>query len=146
METLVLIASPIAIAALVALNALIGGWRRATLASLQDAERALREDLLTFEAGEGIVSADGRAALVVDRSREAAIGLVVTQGDRLVTRLLTPGPEVVARLRGDRELLLRMRDFTFPGARLILPDEETARRWADKVRRVESGEEETQHA
>lgn len=135
METLILVASPIAIAALVAVNALMGGWRRARVATLEEAAAALQADFLTFDAGEGVVSADERAALVVDCSRDA-IGLVTARGDRLVTRLLTRGGAFEVVTAEPDALVVRLNDFTFPRARLILSDPDTAQRWADALNRL----------
>jgi hypothetical protein len=130
---LILAGSALAVAGLVVLNRLIGGWSPAVLGDLQAAGGRLAEDVVGFEPGEGACAADGRAALVLEAGGER-LGLVLTRGDRTVTRVFRPG-EVDAVSRDGAALDFRFSDFTLPRARAIMADEAEAEAWRSKIAR-----------
>lgn len=132
MTTLIILgASAAAILALVGLNAWLGGWTPSKIESLDAALARLESDYLRLSAGEVFLSDDRRAVLVEDRNSDRT-GLVVAQGDILVTRLVCPD-ELAKAEPDDSMLALRFRDFTFPAVRIDMGDAETARRWARRL-------------
>lgn len=133
---LVLIASAVSITALVLLNRWLGGWTPARLDSLQAAAGHLADDIVGFEAGEGALAVDARAALVEERGGRR-LGLVLARGDRCVTRALAPG-ELIAVTREGATLTLHLADFTLNRVVTTLQDETTAMRWADRAGRFTS--------
>ena len=122
----------ISILALAALNRLLGGWTPAALEDLDAAGVRLAEDVVDFDPGEGVLAADGRAALVLD-SEGARCGLVLAKGGRTVTRVLGSGGLVAAEREG-AALRLRLDDFTLPRAQVIMGDETEAQAWLERLR------------
>lgn len=129
----VLLASLAAILTLAAINALLGGWTRVRLGSLEEAARALAADNVVFAAGDGALAPDGRAAVVAEAGG-GRFGLVVTQADRLVTRLFAPGDLSDARATPEGDLIVDPRDPTMPRVRVALKNPEIARSWAERLR------------
>jgi hypothetical protein len=130
---LVLAGAALAVAGLIGLNRLIGGWSPAALGDLEAAGTRLAEDVVGFEPGEGACAADGQAALVLEKGGER-LGLVLARGDRTVTRVFRPG-EVGAVAREGAALVFRFSDFTLPRARVIMADDAEAEAWRSKIAR-----------
>jgi hypothetical protein len=130
--TLVLGASALAIALLVALNVFLGGWTPSRLGDLTAAGRRIAVDVLGFEASaEGVLDADKSAALVFETGRRR-VGLAACLGDRIAVRALRPGD-----LRGvetqSSVLVVRLDDYTLPQIRLRFAEPALAERWADEL-------------
>ena len=132
MTTLIILAaSAAAILALVGLNAWLGGWTPSQIDSLEAAVDRLEADYLRLSAGEAYLSEDRRAVLVADTASDRT-GLVVAQGDILVTRLV--GPADILRVETDSAALdLRLRDFTFPAVRIDMGEAGNAQKWASRL-------------
>lgn len=132
MTTLIILAaSALAILGLIGLNAWLGGWTPSRIASLDEALERIRQDYLDLVPGEAVMSADGKAALIADNGGQG-IGLIVAQGDILVSRLLMPADISAARAEG-AGLTLRLRDFTFPATRIELASEDEAAQWVARL-------------
>jgi len=128
----ILLASLAAITSLAAANAALGGWTRTRINSLESAVAELAADLVTFESDDGVVAPDGRAALAAERGG-ARIGLVVTQGDRYVTRLIAPGELAKATVTPSGDLVITARDITLPRVTIALKNAQTAQSWASRL-------------
>jgi len=124
---IIILVSALAIAALIGLNAWMGGWTPSRVESLEAAVTRLRQDLLSFEPADGVMAKDQRAAIILEKNT-GRIGLVVAQGDILVTRLITPSEISKAEI-DDTVLALRFRDFTFPDTKFAFDDAEAAAKW-----------------
>lgn len=129
---IILAASALAILGLIGLNAWLGGWTPSRIDSLEAAIAQLEHDFLRLKPGESCLTADHRAVFVEDAGSPRT-GLVVAQGDILVSRLLTPDDVAHAEAR-DNELRLRLKDFTFPAARIDMGAADLAERWARRLR------------
>jgi hypothetical protein len=128
---IIILVSAVAISALVALNAWIGGWTPSRIETLDAAIDQLRQDALSFTAGEGQLSVDQRAALVCEAGSER-VGLVLAQGDILLSRIFDP--KDVARVVSDGSTLaIRFRDFTLPNASIAFDDEAMAALWQARL-------------
>ena len=128
MVLVVLGASALAIALLVLLNVLIGGWASARLTSAEAAEQALAHGVYGFRAQPPVaLSADGAGALALEEGG-GRLGLAVALGDTITVRALAPGDLKAVRRHGE-ELTLALNDYTFPTARLRFADAEHAQRW-----------------
>lgn len=128
---IIILVSAIAIMALIGLNAWMGGWTPSQVESLEDAAARLKQDLLAFEPGNGVMAKDRRAAIIMEKGT-GRIGLVVAQGDILVTRLITPAE--IARAEVDNDILaLRFHDFTFPDTKFVFDDVEAAAWWQSRL-------------
>lgn len=129
---IVLGVSALAVGALIVLNRLIGGWQDVRFEDPSLPSRRLEEDVVGFHAGEGVVSADGLAALVMERG-EARLGLVLARANRCVTRVVRPGE--IARLDADgARFHIHFNDFTLPRVTIDL-DDDAAQGWGDRMRR-----------
>lgn len=129
---LVLGASALSIALLVALNAFMGGWTASRLTNLDAAERRIGVDVLGFKAGaRGVLDADKAAALVFEAGGER-LGLAVCLGDRIAVRALRPAELAGAAAEG-AHLALTLDDYTLPTVNLRLSDTAAAQRWADDL-------------
>ncbi|MEO1039903.1 MAG: hypothetical protein AAFX09_10175 [Pseudomonadota bacterium] len=126
-QILVLIISALAIAGLVWLNARLGGWTPARVESLAAARAVLEFDVIGFRAAQGVLAADGRAALFTEDGGER-LGLVTALGDGLVSRALGAG-DVRAVDRDGAGLKLALNDYTYPAVTLTLADEDEAESW-----------------
>lgn len=134
----VLMGSALAIALVIGLNAMLGGWAPPRIDSVDAAGQALERDILGFRAGaQGVAAADKRAALVMEADG-ARLGLALSQGDLIVSRALRPGEVRRAEAQGQR-LVIIMDDFTLPRAHLMLADEDEARLWAERVTAFANG-------
>ncbi|PWE16386.1 hypothetical protein DDZ18_13260 [Marinicauda salina] len=136
--SLVLAGSALSIAALVALNVMVGGWSPARLDDAEAAAGQLAADIIGFEPGERVCGAQGRAALVMERSGDR-LGLVLARGDRFVTRAIRAG-ELRETVRRGATLELRFSDFTLPSAEITFPDERSAAAWAAEAQRFVASE------
>lgn len=128
MVILVLGASALAIALLVVLNFIIGGWAPARLHTPEAAARALSDGVFGFRCGDEIgLSVDGRGALVLEAGGDR-LGLAYVFGDRITVRALRAGDLKAVRREGAR-LSLELNDYTFPAAQLRFADAASAQRW-----------------
>ncbi|MEE2525590.1 hypothetical protein V0U79_04370 [Hyphobacterium sp. HN65] len=128
---LILAGSGLAILALIGLNAWLGGWTPSRIDSLDAALERFRRDYLDIAPAGSVLSSDGKAVLIAD-ANSASTGMVIAQGDILVSRLVAP--EDVAEARPDgASLMIRFRDFTFPSTRIELADDAEAARWAARL-------------
>jgi hypothetical protein len=128
---IIILVSAVAIAALVALNAWMGGWTPSRIETLDAAIAKLRQDSLSFSAGDGQLSSDQRAALICEAGSDR-IGLVLAQGDILLTRIFHPVD--IARVVSDGPTLaIRFRDFTLPNASIAFDDEAMAALWQSRL-------------
>lgn len=135
----VLLGSALAIALVIGLNAMLGGWAPSRIDSVDAAAQALERDILGFRAGaQGVAAADRRAGLVMEADG-GRLGLALSQGDVIVSRALRPGEVRGAQAQGER-LVITMDDFTLPRAHLTLADETEARLWADRVTGFANGQ------
>ena len=114
----VLIGSAFAIALIVLINWLIGGWQKAKLNCWQHADRLLDEDLMGFEGQAGVSDAKGRAALVFEADN-ARLGAVMARGDVYILRVYKPGQALRYTLEG-QALYLKTGDHTLPALQLDL--------------------------
>ncbi len=132
MTSLIIIpVSAIAIAALIGLNAWMGGWTPSRVESLADAAARLKQDLLSFEPGDGILAKDRRAAILLEKDT-GNIGLVVARGDILVTRLITPA-DIASAAVENNILVMRFRDFTFPDTKFAFDNTDVAAHWQARM-------------
>ncbi|GJL97016.1 MAG: hypothetical protein DHS20C06_08330 [Hyphobacterium sp.] len=128
---IIILVSAAAISALIALNAWIGGWTPSRIETLDAAIDQIRQDSLSFAAGDGQLSRDQRAALVCEAGSDR-IGLVLAQGDILLTRIFHP--DDIARVVPDgATLAIRFRDFTLPNASIAFDDEAIAAQWQARL-------------
>ncbi|MGD2132127.1 MAG: hypothetical protein PVI23_04995 [Maricaulaceae bacterium] len=141
---LILLATAAAVGALIGFNALLGGWRPARIASLEEAGARLKLDRIDFVPGDGALAADGRAALIADAASDR-IGMVLARGDTTLTRLLTPAEVKSARATEDGGLELTLDDFTLPKAVLSLNNPDAARDWAARLTGAEPDDEQQDH-
>lgn len=130
--TFYLLASLAAVALIVGLNLILMGRGRARV-GLDSAKALLETENPGFRAADAVVGRDGRAALVEDET--GAVYLVAAAGDRFVSRKLSSG-SVRTLVRDGDMLTLRLRDFTFPRARLVLADADAAAAWEAHVKRA----------
>ena len=132
MDPLILVGSIAGIALMVAVNwALLRGRTPARLTADAVAER-LAADFIGYEAHDITFANGGKAALA--RSRDGrGIALTILMGDRMITRLLSPGVLRSVAAHGNASLRIRFEDFTLPAASLTFDDAETGRKWAEAL-------------
>jgi hypothetical protein len=134
MNWLYLLGSIAGVAMLIGFNVVLFGWRRATLASVNDAESRLTAEIPGFRLGDAAIDQVAATALV-ENARDGALHLVVARGDGLVTRALKYGA-LKALARDGRILSLRLSDLTLPRAELTLADEAAAKQWEARLSRA----------
>ena len=128
---IIILVSAIAIATLIGLNMWLGGWTASRIETVQEAAARLQQDFLSFNSAGGIVSAEGKAALVIDKDSDR-IGLVLAQGDIFVSRIVDA--DSIAQIDAADGLLdIRFRDFTFPRAVLDLANPDAAIEWRNRL-------------
>jgi len=132
MNLLYLLGSLAGVALIVALNLALTGRRRASV-DLEAARAYLAGDEPGFRAARAVLSRDGAAALFEDGA--GALYLVAGSGDGLVSRKLSRAVLRAVSRDGDT-LLIRLRDFTFPRARLAFAGEAEAREWEARIARL----------
>jgi len=131
---LVLASSVLAVALVIGLNVLLGGWKPVRLESADTAGRALADYVLGFTPSkDSVIDADAKAALVLEEGGER-LGLVLASADRPVVRALAPGDVRKAEAEGSR-LVLTLDDFTLPRATLTFSTKDEAQRWAQIAER-----------
>lgn len=135
---IVLGASALAIALLVVLNMILGGWRAARIEGPDDAVRLMADGVFGFQA-DGPVGLDsgGRAALAREAGG-ARLGLALVMGDRITVRALRPG-DVKAVSRDGVRLTLTLADYTLPRAELRFADADAAMDWEAAARGYTAG-------
>lgn len=127
---LVLGASALAIALLVLLNVILGGWRPARLKSADDAVRIMADGVFGFQASQPVgLDAAGRAALAREMGG-TRLGLAQALGDRITVRALKPG-DVKTVTRDGVRLTLTLADYTLPRAELRFADANEAISWQE---------------
>jgi len=128
---IIILVSAIAITTLIGLNAWLGGWIPSRIESLQAAAERIRQDYPGFNSGDGILANDGRAALLEDQGRDR-IGMVLTQGDIFVSRIVRP--DNINRIDSvDGKLDIHFHDFTLPRAVIDLADIAVADHWKRRL-------------
>jgi len=120
------------IALLVAFNLLLFGRARPQVGTAQDIAERLSKEIPGFRAGREIVGSDGRSA-VIENAANRSLYLVEALGDGIVTRQLSRGLLANVGRLGER-LSLELRDFTFPRATLLAPNESLAREWEMRLK------------
>jgi len=130
MNAFYFIGSLAGVAAMVGLNLLLFGRARPAL-DRRAVETRLLEDAPDFRMSGVTISADKDCALA--EGGDGAIYLVVASGDKTATRRLASGSLHMVTCDG-AALTIRLRDFTFPRARLILADEASARGWETRLK------------
>lgn len=139
MENLLfLLASVLAVALLVGLNWLIGGWRALRLEDEAAAVSRYRQDYWDDAVSGTARDENGRAALMTLEGADA-IGLVALLGDKMVTRRLDRGMVKAATLDGEGRLVLMLADFVLPRVTLTLRSEQAARDWHGRLLRLAPG-------
>lgn len=131
MDPVIAIGSVVAVALMVLLNWLIGGWQTLRLDDPQMAVKRFLEDYWDADIAETRLSDDGKAALLELRDDDR-IGLVVAMGDKLVTRQLGQSDvrRVEMRKKGEAyELSVQLQEFSFAPLLLTFSREAEARRW-----------------
>jgi hypothetical protein len=132
----ILLGSIAGVSAMIALNIYLRTWTPAQLTSLADARDRLDTDAIGFEAGPGVLAADGSAA-IIEEAGGRRFGLLAARGDSIVIRYLTPGLVDTARLDESGEMSVRLKDFSCTAVRFPFDDRETARVWADKLNQLQ---------
>jgi hypothetical protein len=132
MIALLLLGSVIGISAMIGVNIWLGLSQPARLHDIDDAIARLDTDAVGFEAGEGVLAADGSAALV-ESADGAMIGLLAARGDDFVIRFLTPGLVRAARIGEGGNLTIKLADFTFAPVDFPFGASPKIRLWADKL-------------
>lgn len=132
----ILLGSGLAIAALIALNVWLGGWKPATIGSLEVAIARLQDDHIVFTAGEGILSADGLSALVLD-TQSPRVGVVAARGAGFVTRLAGRAAFRKIEARDDGSLVLAFHNDTIRPVTVMAGDVQTAHEWAERLQGLE---------
>ncbi|WP_429910592.1 hypothetical protein [Glycocaulis sp.] len=128
----VLAVSALAVGALIVLNRFIGGWQDIRFEDTGLPSQRLEEDVVGFRPGEGVIAANGLAALVMEEG-EARLGLVLARANRCVTRVMRPGE--IARLEADgARFHIHFNDFTLPRVTVDL-DDASAQGWGERMRR-----------
>ncbi|MBO6847365.1 MAG: hypothetical protein QUV02_01465 [Maricaulis sp.] len=132
LELLIFLGSLLGIAAMVLLNRQLGLSEVAEITSLDDAARRLDTDQIGFQAGQGLLSDDKRAALVEEKG-SGRIGLLIASGSDVVIRYLDPGVVKAAKMGEGRDIHLALNDFTFAPIDIAISDTAMARHWADRL-------------
>jgi hypothetical protein len=134
MNLLYLAGSLIGVAMIVGLNLVLFGRAKPALGNVQAVATRIAADIPGFRAGGGIIGNDGATALVTD-SADSTIFLIKAFGDRVVTRKLSRG--VLRGVSADGSTLsLRLKDFTWPKARIALGSEAIARDWEVRLKKL----------
>jgi hypothetical protein len=132
MNPLYLLGSLAGVALLVALNLVLTGRKRVRV-DLERAGALLAAEQPGFRPGRQVLATDGDAALLEDET--GALYLVAGAGDGLVSRMLSTN-SMRAVSRDGETLVIRLRDLTFPRARLALADEAEAKDWQARLARL----------
>jgi hypothetical protein len=116
------------VALLVAISAILGGWRSATLTETAVRER-LAFDEPDFSPAALMLGVDGRTAAAQSETGEVA--LVFRVGDGLATRRFRPGAFPVA-IEGGR-IIVALKDPSIWRLALAAPDAQSAQAWAGRL-------------
>jgi hypothetical protein len=120
------------IALLVGFNLLLFGRARPQVGTAQEIAERLASEIPGFRAGRVVVGADGRCA-VIENAVNRSLYLLEAMGDDIVTRQLTRDLLANVGRLGER-LSFELRDFTFPRATLLAPNESLAREWEVRLK------------
>jgi len=99
-----------------------GGIKRSILDSDEVVKARFHLDYPEIEIGEICYTDDRRTAFFPLNS--ATTGLVHGVGDRFLTRCVASSDVISLEEKGSTELLLRMRDFTWPKVRLVFSNQD----------------------
>lgn len=135
MDPLILAGSIAGIALMVAVNWALLRDRTPTRLTAEAVSERLAADFIGFEAYD-ITFANGGKAALADCAAGKGVALTVLMGDRMITRLLTPGILRAAETRGETGLRIRFEDFTLPAVSLTFDDAKTGRRWQEAITRL----------
>jgi hypothetical protein len=133
MNALYLIGSIAGIALLVGLNVLLFGRQIAALDKDAVVE-TLANDMPGFRAGRHTI-AEGTHTALVENDADGSLYLVAARGDRIASRRLARG-SLRALDRDGKTIALRLSDFTFPKASLAFANENEAREWEGRLKRM----------
>ncbi|MFC7066465.1 hypothetical protein [Brucella rhizosphaerae] len=103
-----------------AIHFLGGGTKRSILADDQMVKARFHLDYPEIEIGEICYTDDHSAAFFPLKG--LGTGLVHSVGDRFLTRCMAASDIVAVEEKGNAELVLHMKDFTWPKARLVFSD------------------------
>ncbi len=118
---------PIGILGVLGAVAIAGWWRSENISNWSFAAKRFSTDFPEHEPVFGIVSTDGRVALLELKKDEAkTMGFVVVTGDKWTTRLVQPDLSHIERC--ETGLKLTMDDFTMPTV-IIKLEHDIADRW-----------------
>ncbi|MCD4513433.1 hypothetical protein LQT97_19565 [Brucella pseudogrignonensis] len=103
-----------------AIHFLGGGVKRSILASDEIVKARFHIDYPEIAISEICYTEDRRTAFFP--LREAETGIVHGVGDRFLTRCVAASDVLALEEKGSAELILHMKDFTWPKARLLFSD------------------------
>ena len=103
-----------------AIHFLGGGTKRSILADDQMVKARFHLDYPEIEIGEICYTDDHSTAFFPLKGLRT--GLVHSVGDRFLTRCMAASDIVAVEEKGNAELVLHMKDFTWPKARLVFSD------------------------
>ncbi|OYR24454.1 hypothetical protein [Brucella anthropi] len=103
-----------------------GGLKRSILPDDESVKARFHLDYPEIEIGEICYTDDHRTAFFLLRG--ASTGLVHSVGDRFLTRCVTAADVLTLEHKGDTELILHMKDFTWPKARFLFSNAEDRER------------------
>ncbi|AIK41418.1 Uncharacterised protein [Brucella anthropi] len=103
-----------------------GGLKRSILPDDESVKARFHLDYPEIEIGEICYTDDHRTAFFLLRG--ASTGLVHSVGNRFLTRCVTAADVLTLEHKGDTELILHMKDFTWPKARFLFSNAEDRER------------------
>ena len=103
-----------------------GGLKRSILPDDESVKARFHLDYPEIEIGEICYTDDPRTAFFLLRG--ASTGLVHSVGNRFLTRCVTAADVLTLEHKGDTELILHMKDFTWPKARFLFSNAEDRER------------------
>lgn len=117
---------------MVAINWALLRDRTPTRLTVEAVSARLAADFIGYEADTVTLANGGKAALARCAAGKG-LALTLLMGDRMITRLLTPGILHSLETQGDTGLRIRFRDFTLPAVSLNFDDAETGRAWREAL-------------
>jgi hypothetical protein len=127
-EPFFLIIAPLGVLAAIGLTWAFGGLKDARLVGAEEVAARLAELEPGFESDEITLAEGGAGAMVRGRrDQREALAALLPFGDRMVSRVLSPGSVVAVEEADDGVLRLRLRDYTSPRIALLLPPGEAVR-------------------
>ena len=120
---------------MVAINWALLRDRTPTRLSVETVSARLAADFIGYEADTVTLVNGGKAALARCAAGKG-LALTLLMGDRMITRLLTPGSLRDVQARGGTGLRIRFEDFTLPAVSLTFDDAETGLEWHEAITRL----------